>query len=158
MKPAKAMTKLTALINELETKIKYSEKINSAVSKSSVGWHIQHSLLVASQIINAMENSNPADYRYKFSLPKFLVYTLNKIPRGKAKAPESVLPEQIFNTDELMKDIQLLKSELSVLNTLQPNHYFKHPYFGNLNLKAAIKMLQLHTKHHINIINDIIHG
>jgi hypothetical protein len=150
------MNRLTAFVNELETKIQHSEKTNHAVSKSSVGWHIQHSLLVASQIITAVEKSNPADYRPKFSIPKFLVYTLNKIPRGKAKAPESVVPKEVSNIDELNKNIQLLKTRLTVLNTLQPNNYFKHPYFGQLNLKATVKMLKLHTKHHINIINDII--
>ena len=81
------MNRLTALVNELETKIQHSEKINHTVSKSSVGWHIQHSLLVALQIITTVEKSNPADYRHKFSFPKFLVFTINKNPRGKAKAP-----------------------------------------------------------------------
>ena len=152
------MTTLSTLINELETKIPHSEKSNSAISKSPVGWHIQHSLLAALQIINAVEKSNPADYKYKFSLPKFLVYTLNKIPRGKAKAPESVRPKETFNTDDLRKDIQLLKNRLAILDTLQPANFFKHPYFGNLNLKATVKMLQLHTKHHLDIINDIIRG
>lgn len=150
------MNRLTALVNELETKIQHSEKMNHAVSKSSVGWHIQHSLLVASQIIAAVEKSNAADYKSEFNLRKFFIYTVNKIPRGKAKAPESVVPKEDFNIDELNKDFQLLKSRLNVLNTLQPNNYFKHPYFGNLNLKDTVKMLKLHTKHHINIINDII--
>lgn len=152
------MNRLTALVNELETKIRHSEKINTVISKTAVGWHIQHSLLVALQIINAVEKSNPADYKYKFSFPKFLVYTLNKIPRGKAKAPERVMPREAFNTDDLKKDIELLKSRITVLNSLHPGNFFVHPYFGNLNLKATIKMLRLHTKHHINIINDIIKG
>ncbi len=152
------MNNLAGLLTELETKVTQSEKINTAVSQTSVGWHIQHILLVGLQIITAVEKSNPADYKYKFSLPKFLVYTLNKIPRGKAKAPESVRPKETFNTDELKKNIQLLKSRLVVLDTLQPRHFFKHPYFGNLNLKATVKMLNLHTKHHLDIINDIIRG
>jgi hypothetical protein len=150
------MTQLTALINELETKIAHCEKINTAVSKTAVGWHIQHSLLVAMQIISAVEKSNPADYKYKFSLLKFIVYIRNKIPRGKAKAPDRVMPKETFNADVLKKDFELLKNRIEVLHTLEPRHFFIHPYFGNLNLKDTIKMLKLHTKHHINIINDII--
>ena len=152
------MNRLTALINELETKIQHSEKLNTAVSKAAVGWHIQHSLLVALGIITAVEKSNPADYRYKFSFPRFLVYTLNKIPRGRAKAPERVMPKEAFNTDELKKDIQLLKSRLAVLDSLKPGNFVIHPKFGHLNLKATKKMLKLHTRHHIDIINDIIKG
>mgnify|MGYP000845429486 CR=1 FL=1 len=150
------MKKLTAIINELEAKIPYSEKINTVISKSAVGWHIQHSLLVALQIIHAVEKSDPLDYRYKFNLRKTLVYTLNKIPRGKAKAPERVMPKEAFNTDDLMKDIRLLKSRIVVLNNLHKRSFFNHPYFGNLHLKDTIKILTLHTKHHIDIINDII--
>jgi hypothetical protein len=150
------MPKLHTLINELETKIEHSEKLNTAISKAPVGWHVQHSLIVVSQIINAIEKSNPAEYQYKFSMRKFIVYTLNKIPRGKAKAPEVALPKEKMNADEMKKSFELLKTRLAVLDTLQPNNYFRHPYFGNLNLKATIKMLKLHTKHHLNIINDIL--
>lgn len=150
------MASLPALLHELENKIPYSEKVNTKVSQAPAGWHIQHSLLVALQIIQAVERSNPAEYQYKFNLPKFLVYTLNKIPRGKAKAPERVMPKEPFNADELKKDFQLLKSRLHVLETLQPHHFFIHPIFGHLHVKATVKMLKLHTRHHIDIINDII--
>jgi hypothetical protein len=150
------MIKLSALVNELETKIEHSDKLNTAISKTAVGWHVQHSLLVALQIITTVENSNPADYRPKFNMKKFIVYTLNKIPRGKAKAPERVMPREAFNAAALKTDIQLLKSRLAVLNNLERNNFFVHPVFGHLNVKATIKMLQLHTKHHIDIINDIV--
>jgi hypothetical protein len=150
------MIKLSALVNELETKIEHSDKLNTAISKTAVGWHVQHSLLVALQIITTVENSNPADYRPKFNMKKFIVYTLNKIPRGKAKAPERVMPREAFNAAVLKTDIQLLKSRLAVLNNLERNNFFVHPVFGHLNVKATIKMLRLHTKHHIDIINDIV--
>jgi len=150
------MNKLAALVNELETKIIFSERQNPAVSKSAVGWHIQHSLLVAFQIIHTVEKSNPLDYRYQFNLRKILVYTLSKIPRGKAKAPDRVMPKEAFNTGELKKDIELLKSRLTVLNSLHPKSFFRHPYFGSLHLKDTIKMLKLHSRHHLDIINDII--
>jgi hypothetical protein len=152
------MPQLHALVNQLETKIEHSEKLNPAISKASVGWHVQHSLMVVLQIINAMEKSNAAEYQYKFSMRKFIVYTLNKIPRGKARAPEVAVPKEKMNADEMKKTIDLLKTRLSVLDTLQPDNYFRHPYFGNLNVKAAIKMLNLHTRHHLYIINDIIKG
>jgi hypothetical protein len=152
------MKKLSALINELETKIPHSEKIDTTVTGASVGWHIHHCLLVGLQIIQAVEKSNPENYRWKFNISRAFVYTLNKIPRGKGKAPESVIPKETIAADEMKSNFELLKTRLSVLDTLHPNSYFKHPYFGDLNLKATIKMLQIHTKHHIEIINDIVKG
>jgi hypothetical protein len=152
------MKQLATLVNELETKIQYCETFNAAISKEPVGWHIQHSLLVALQIITAVEKSNPTEYKPAFNMRKFIIYTLNKIPRGKAKAPESVIPSTSISANDLNNNIEKLKSRLTVLDTLQPGSFFKHPYFGNLNLKETKKMLRLHTKHHLNIINDIIKG
>ena len=108
--------------------------------------------------MQAVEKSDPENYRWKFNLNKSFVYTFNKIPRGKGKAPESVKPKKLMDTAEMQKTFELLKERLSLLGTLHPNNYFKHPYFGDLNVKATIKMLKLHTKHHIGIINDIIKG
>jgi len=45
-----------------------------------------------------------------------------------------------------------------VLDSLKPGNFVIHPMFGHLNLKATKKMLKLHTRHHIDIINDIIKG
>lgn len=152
------MATLSALVNELETKIEHSEKLNNAVSNESVGWHVQHSLLVFWGIIQSVEKSNPAEYEYKFNLKKLLVFTLNKIPRGKAKAPDRVMPKEALNKDELKKEIHILKSRLDILNTLRPDNFFIHPVFGHLNIKATIKMLKIHTRHHLHIIDDIIKG
>lgn len=150
------MDKLLQLINELETKIPYSDKLNLTISQVSVGWHIQHTLLASMQIIKAVENSNPENYKWKLNLSRMFVYSLNKIPRGKGKAPKSAQPSEVFNATNLSNEIQVLKANLKILSQLKANHYFEHPYFGSLDLKATIKMLQIHTKHHIDIINDII--
>jgi hypothetical protein len=83
------MKKLIELINELETKITHFEILNVNVSAGSVGWHIHHCLLVGLNIIQAVEKSDAGNYKWKFNTRKALVFTLNKIPRGKAKAPES---------------------------------------------------------------------
>jgi hypothetical protein len=150
------MNKLSALINELETKLPYSDKLNTLISQSSVGWHIQHTVLAANRIIDAISHSNPQNYKWKFNVSRTIVFALNKIPRGKGKAPASALPQQPFNAASLLQDIQLLKSKIQSLSNLQPNNYFEHPYFGHLNVKGTKKMLTIHTQHHIAIINDII--
>jgi hypothetical protein len=150
------MNELAMLIGELESRISQSEKLNTAVSPASAGWHIEHVLLVTSQIIDAIKKSAPQEYKWQFSLPKIFVFTMNKIPRGKAKAPKSVVPGAPMTATDLKKNVQAVKGKVSELSLLQPNNYFKHPYFGNLNLKATVKMLKIHTRHHLSIIDDII--
>ena len=150
------MDKLLSLVNELESKIPHIEKINLAISKVSVGWHIEHAIMVPFQVIAALGQSDPRNYRSQFNLSRMIVFTMNKIPRGKGKAPKHVQPIGIIVKENLQKDIQVLKTEMKKLDDYEANNYFKHPYFGNLNLKRTIKMLKIHTKHHIDIIDDII--
>ena len=150
------MKKLKTLLMELESKIENSDEINLQVSKSSVGWHIEHTLLVINVIITGLKNSNPVEYKWKFNLSRLFVFTLNKIPKGKGKAPDRVQPKNIFTTESLKNHLTLTSDKIKELNNLNTNQFIDHPVFGNLNLKSTIKFLHIHTHHHIEIIDDII--
>ncbi len=150
------MKKLQEVLEELQTKISQQEVVNTSISEASVGWHIEHSLLVINSIIKALKNSDPKEYEWKFNFARLFVYTMNKIPRGKGKAPERVRPREGFDAVSLQTHLLKTVETLEELNHIAPNSYFVHPYFGKLNLKGAIKFLRLHTNHHIHIINDIL--
>lgn len=150
------MKNLESLITELETKIAKQESINEAISKSSVGWHIEHTLLAINLIIDQLKKSDPNDYKWEFSFTRILVFTINKIPRGRAQSPKSVIPKNNFTAETLKKHAEIAKEKLKELQVLHQNNYFEHPFFGKLNLTPAKRFLNIHTKHHIAIINDII--
>lgn len=150
------MHKLISLIDIVHTKIPYHEKINISVSRSSVGWHIEHTLLVAIKISEAINKSNPDDYKWKFNLSRLYVYTLNKIPRGRGKAPKTVQPAGEITFQTLNNNLAIAKSKIEQLYMLDDNCYFIHPYFGKLNLKSTLKFLNIHTQHHLKIIEEIL--
>ncbi len=150
------MNKLKELIQELEAAIPHQELVNTAVSKASVGWHIEHTLLTMHMIIKTLKNSDSATYKRKFNWSRTLVFTINKIPRGKAKAPSRVQPRDEFTAETLHRHIQSVREKLQELDALEPNNYFEHPFFGHLNLKPTRKFLKIHTAHHLHIIRDII--
>lgn len=150
------MDKLNKLIQQLEINIPKQELINQTISKASVGWHIEHSLLTINVVIEALKNSNPIDYKWTLSFTKILIFTINKIPRGRAQSPRSVLPTNNYNTETLKNHATIIKEKLTDLSHLDPNNYFEHPFFGKLNVKPTIRFLAIHTKHHIAIINDIV--
>jgi len=150
------MEKLLKLVDELERKIIYNEKSDASVSGVTAGWHIMHSLLVISQIISRLKTSDPAVYRWKFSLARTYVYTIGRIPRGRGKAPEIVLPKGEINPEALENQIILVRNAVGEISSLDRNCYIKHPYFGDLNVKQVQTFLILHTVHHLNIIQDII--
>ncbi len=150
------MNQIEKQLLELEAKIEQTGILTSSISASSVGWHIEHTLLTINAIIEALKRSDPSQYKWEFSFPKILVFTLNKIPRGRAKAPGQVQPKINFDRATLAAHIEKTRTHLKELDSVSANHYFEHPYFGKLNLKPTLKFLGIHTQHHIDIINDII--
>lgn len=144
------------LIHQLDAHIVHFEKENATVSSQTIGWHIQHSLLVIQQITKTLSTSNPKEYKWKFNFWRLVILGKNKIPRGKGKAPSRVLPKETI-TKELLESNSLQAKELiNTISTLDKNQFFTHPFFGDLNLNPAKKFIALHTQHHLNIINDII--
>jgi hypothetical protein len=150
------MKNLENLITGLENNIPKQGCINEAISKSSVGWHIEHTLLTFNLIIDLLKKSDPDTYKWKFNFWRTVILTTGKIPRGRAPAPKSVRPKDDFTAETLQQHAAVAREKLMVLQNLHPNSYFEHPYFGKLKLRSAIKFLKLHTKHHLEIINDII--
>jgi Protein of unknown function (DUF1569) len=144
------------LLHELAAAITDAAKLNPSISASSVGWHIDHSLMVINQIIGAVEASNPAEYKWSFNLKRLVIFTTGKIPRGKAKAPKAVIPENAFDEIAVKAKMEKALYKLGKLNELSSNHFFIHPFFGHLNVKATKRMLALHTDHHLAIIKDIV--
>lgn len=150
------MNPLLSLLLLLEIYISNLDKRNSKVSNSTVGWQIDHSLLVINGIVEQLEISNPNEFQPKWNFPKFMVFTTGKIPRGKAKAPKVVIPTQVATQEELKAKLEAAKNNILKLNSLSENQFFNHPYFKDLNVKQTEKFLVIHTKHHLKIIQDIL--
>lgn len=150
------MNHLTQLVHEMEDYVSKYESVNVKFSTASVGWHIEHSMMTINKIIYALENSDSTKYQWSFKLSRYIIFTLGKIPRGKAKAPSVVLPSETILLDKLNSHITEAKTQASKIDSLPVNSYFKHPYFGDLKLKQAIRMLEIHTKHHLSIVRDIL--
>ena len=72
-----------------------------------------------------------------------IVFTMQKIPRGKAKAPKKVQPTIAYNKETLTAHARITKEKLNELKSLKPNNYFEHPFFGKLNLKSSIFKFKL---------------
>ncbi len=152
------MKQLFKLITQLESSIPDYEKTNASVSQSTIGWQIDHSLLVLIGVINELKKSNPDNYKWKFNKTRLLLTIINTIPRGKAKAPNSVNPSDNITIEGLILKMELAKKQITDLEKLPAHSYFTHPIFGDLKLKSALWFLKLHTRHHLKIIQDIQKG
>ncbi|WP_396198310.1 DUF1569 domain-containing protein [Flavobacterium sp.] len=150
------MNTLLPLLLQLESHISNFEKTNPKVSNSTVGWQIDHCLLVINGIIGQLEISDPLKFQPKWTFPKFMVFTTGKIPRGKAKAPKVVIPTQVATQEKLIAKLAAAKNNVLKLDSFSENQFFNHPFFKDLNVKQTKKFLTIHTKHHLKIIEDIL--
>jgi len=124
------MKTLATLVTDLENALPFLDKKNEAISQVTVGWHIEHSLLaLINNIVSALNDSDPDKYKWKFYQVRTLVLTMNKIPRGKGKAPEIVIPDNNINSEKLKTHIQNSFEKISVIYSLNPDNYFDHPFF-----------------------------
>jgi hypothetical protein len=149
------MRNIEQQLGKLYTYIEDAHKKNSSVSSANVGWHIQHSLLVINKMVTALIHSDPTQYKWKFNLSRAIVFTINRFPRGKGKAPDTVNPQQTekIDFDDLFTKT---KEKIEEFKKANPNNFYEHNIFGVLNKKNTLTVMDIHTNHHINIIKDII--
>ncbi len=154
----KSKKKIQVQLGEMEEYISRKSEKNPDISKASVSWHLAHNLKVIHSILDGLEGSDPSQYQKKFSWMKELVYFTGKIPRGKARAPKNVVPEEINTETDLKEQISRARNRISGIEELPKNAYFEHPYFGHIKKDDTPKFLVIHTEHHLKIIRDILKG
>jgi hypothetical protein len=149
------MEKIIKQLAELSAFIPRFEEENLAVSNVNIGWQIDHSLRVTNQVISALVRSNPEEYKPRFNWRKYYIFFTKRIPRGKVRAPKGILPTEEITESSLRLSIELAYENLRLLETLSPNHFFTHPFFGQVNVRETKVFIQIHTEHHLKIIRDI---
>ena len=150
-------SKLEEQLAEIESLVHKYDLLNERVSSATIGWHLEHILLVLDRSLYALQTSIVADYKPKTSFKKIIILFTGKIPRGVGKAPKVALPmNENISPGHLQQKIGALKKQLFASNNLPENHFFPHPYFGDLKLKTAIRFLEIHTLHHLKIVRDIV--
>jgi len=147
---------LEKLLQKIESLLPEIDKENEKVSKASVGWHLEHSLLILNGSLKGLTMTNPQNYKPKSSIKKFIFINFGIIPRGKIKSPKQFIPLEIPTKKNLEKLLNLGKERLEAVKNLPSKSYITHPFLGDLDKKATLKFLGLHTNHHLKIIGDIL--
>lgn len=150
-----SLQKNIALLTKLESYLELHQKLNDTISGETIGWHIAHSCQVINTITNAIIHSDASKAKPKFSFLYHWIMFTNKIPRGKAKAPNIVIPKKTITRAEIVEEIELAKANLQTLSSTRQDKYFTHPIFGDLNVPKTLRFFTVHTSHHLKIIQDI---
>lgn len=147
--------RLVNYLNEMSNlKVNYLT-VNKSVSNSTVGWQIDHALKVINSVITALQDA-PTNKSAKLTMVGRLCLFTRHIPRGKGKAPKQVQPPEVIELDAIEKQLLQAKECLQLIPVINSKATFKHPYFGILNKNQTIKFVEIHTKHHLKIMRDIL--
>ena len=147
---------LTSELHYIENHLDFRDRLDVNVSKAPIGWHLDHVLLVINGIYQRMDSSDVNQYKKEFNLSRSLVFTMNKIPRGRGESPKSVRPSDNISKEDILEHLTLAKKKVIQFDSLPENSFFEHPYFGLLNRKQAKKFVKIHTNHHLDIVKDIL--
>ena len=147
---------LSAQLASIEKLIEHRDEHNLKVSQANVAWHLDHTLKVVNKVCQALERSDPEKFQTQINLTKEAVYLMGKIPRGKGKAVASVLPPDTIKTADILAQLAEAREYVEKIIQYDEKSNFKHPYFGMLNRNETARFIEIHTKHHLKIIEDII--
>lgn len=147
---------LNRLISKIESHIPKKDIKNNAISKADIGWQLDHSLKVINGVCNIMVKTKPEKYTRDFNMMRSILFPLCYIPRGRAKAPKIVIPPDVILEEELTSQLQEAKINVEKTKSLPEKSHFRHHVFGMLSKKQTLRFLEIHTKHHLKIVDDIL--
>ncbi|MBX2844885.1 MAG: hypothetical protein KTR13_01625 [Saprospiraceae bacterium] len=148
--------KLKEAVQALEANIPHRDALHTAVSAVTVAWHIDHSLKVINGITHTLKHSDVTVFKGNYSVFRMVLFALDYLPRGRAKSPKRVLPPEEIITEALYKQVEQARQSLVELEAIPVKANFRHHIFGVLNKKQSIRMMEVHSKHHLKIIRDIL--
>lgn len=128
------------------------------VSKWSVGMHVHHCCLSMIGVCTALGASTPPPPRSRPSLASGIVLLTGRIPRGRAKSPDTVVPKSNVTDGELLALLDESEHMVAEARGLAPEVWFRHFFFGVLDRDKALRFLSIHNRHHLRIIADIVSG
>ncbi len=128
------------------------------VSAWNVRQQVDHSLKVLDRISRTLEERKLVDGPGP-SRQGHVVLLFGIIPRGRAKSPESVLPEE-RDAPQLSEATTAVRKRLAELEhdkafLCEHRRFFRHPFLGSFSPAQALRFLEVHTSHHLKIVNDI---
>ncbi len=142
-------------LEDLQSSVASAALRAPAVSEWTIGMHVHHSCLAMIGICRSLIASTPPPPR-SFSLVTALVFFTGRIPRGRGRAPDAVLPRQDVSQAELGRLLEQSERILPEVHDLDPKTWFRHFAFDVLDRDKTLRLILIHNRHHLRIISDIV--
>lgn len=138
---------------------------HQAVSRWSPAQHLDHIGLVLAANVKAVRAIRSGDRERLVEgprpgfLPRVVLLT-GRIPRGRASAPETVVPVEAPQLsgiaallEKLKEQVRELREDIEVIVALAGR--IAHPVLGAFSAAQWVRFAHIHVEHHLSIIRDI---
>jgi Protein of unknown function (DUF1569) len=143
-------------LDDLRAVVAHAEICAPSVSQWNVGMHVHHCALSMINIGKGLAKSTALAPPAKPSIAKTVVFTLGRIPRGRAKTSATLTPQLTVPPAELLSLLDESAKELDAAKRLGPDTWITHPVFGPLRRDDALEFVRIHNRHHLKIVSDIL--
>lgn len=142
----------------LESAISRSGVLNESVSSWSVGDHIEHACLAAGGLAVALCSGRSPAFSGGQSDWKEHVLIEGTIPRGTIKAPAAAQPKTGLTAAQLHTMVRKTRERLVKASEVDSVRTANHPILGPMTRDEVLRFVEVHTRHHREIIADILTG
>lgn len=134
--------------------IPHVDAMNTSVSGWTVGEHLEHVCTVAAGFgVVLISGRGPS---FEATMPEFrdMVLVEGHIPRGKVKAPPAASPKGLESAESYVRMLDKTLARLQSAAQQPADRSADHPLLGTLGRDEVFRFLQVHTAHHLAIIDD----
>ena len=139
-------------------------RADEAVSRWSPAQHLHHILISNGMMLKGVRlihaGRGPVTRDGGPNRAGLVVLQRERFPRGKAEAPDRVRPADRPDRDALTTSLARSRAGLADLEPLLPSladrdGRLPHPYLGDLNAAEWLRIVRVHSQHHLQIIREI---
>ena len=125
------------------------------ISEWSIGQHAEHVVRATSALTILVMRNRASEGSNESGAMKVALLNQGFIPRGVAQAPEGTLPAEETDIDALNQLILKTSNRIRRLAEVGPDAAAIHPYLGEMKRDEAIRFMEIHLDHHLQIMREI---
>lgn len=125
-------------------------------SSWTVGQHVEHCVLATLAISRLVRESSPPVPPVGFAWRRRILLATGRIPRGRARAPEAVVPTEELDPDRLGERVAEAVDAVAALRAAAPDGWFRHFVLGPMDRDTSLRFVRIHNRHHERIAREVL--
>jgi hypothetical protein len=145
-------------IRAFEALVGHASAVTPRISRWSVGMHIHHCSLAMVGVARAVMRQSGPRPRWTPNLLRTMVLLTGRIPRGRSQTPAEARPIPGYHERQLVSVLRDADDIVRELVDAPADAWFRHFALGIIRMRSVPRFLEVHNRHHLRIIRDILAG